>query len=193
MRVEGLTSNTGEVFAGVAELRNEQHQPPDDLIQIARVLASNVLAIQFLNPQCVAGELHLLSAAQNAWNAWSGDYAIARALDVEIILYASAQRQIKTAFAVMGLESGLDSVGVVVVAESKQSAEDALRRLEQEVGANVENPFQMSDERLGRIQHFFKIPESEMDAIAKSDTLGDRWTALVRCVVSRVSLVATEA
>lgn len=193
MRIEELTSNTDEVFAGIAELQNENHLAPDNLIKIAIEMAKDALAIQFLNPHHLAGELHLLAAAQNAWNAWSGSYSIARFLDVEIILYASAQKQIKNAFAAMGLEAGLGSVAVVVIAESEDSIKDILRRMEQRVGASLDEPFSVDRERLERIQLFFEIPDIELDAISESSALEDRWEALVRCVVSRVALVATEA
>ena len=193
MRIEELMSNTDRAFAGIAELQNQNQLIPDGLIQIATEMAEEVLAIQFLNPRFIAGELHLLSAAHNAWNAWSGGYAIARSLDVEIILYASAQRQIKNAFNLMGLEEGLSSVAVIVVAETEDSVEETIKILVKRVGNELIEPFKVDRARFERIQDFFRIPQIELDAISKSGSIEGRWLALVRCVVSRVSLVATEA
>jgi tRNA threonylcarbamoyladenosine modification (KEOPS) complex Cgi121 subunit len=178
---------------GITELQNAQRLSKDDFVNLASRLVDDVLIVQFMRPDFIAGAEHLLSASQNALNAWKGEYMISRNLDIEVVLYTSAQRQIDNAFQDMGTVDGLETVALVVMGESKKSVNDCISRAQETVGPEISSPFKLTEKRIRRVREHFEITDTEMEAITTSKDLQDRYGALIRAVVSRVSMVALEA
>ena len=149
--------------------------------------------VQFFDSALISNETHLLSAAQNAINAWRGDYMISRSLDVEIIVYASAQRQIHQALSMFGVRDGLDTVAVVIIDRNEKNVLDVLSTIIDALGQEQLPSFAPSLEKIGTLMKTFDISENEMQNFITTDTLSDRIQALSRCIASRVSLVAIGA
>ena len=158
----------------------------DELINLALSLSNDSITIQFLNGLLIVDENHLLSAAQNAINAKNGNYMLSRSLDVEIIVFASAQRQIGKALDALGVFDGLSEIAVVVVGPNPDSVQSLLKV----IGGEIIPPFAATEERIERIKDHYEITDTEIKAILDSDKLESKLSALSRCVVSRVSLVA---
>ena len=106
MRIELLKSNDVENVVGISEIHNSNNLTQDQLIDLAKSMSSDSLTVQLMNGLLIADDYHLLSAAQNAVNALSGKYMLSRSLDVELIVYASAQRQIGRALDELGVYDG---------------------------------------------------------------------------------------
>jgi len=189
--IEELQHGEDTYHVGIAVLQNEKQLATAQIVSMAKELAGDVLAIQLLNPVPIAGHIHLLSAVQNALNAWLGGYAISRSLDVEIVLYASAQRQISRALELFGVRDDMKHIAVIVVGSA-----DAVRgisdRLRESIGSELADPFPLSEERYAQIASVFDISPSEVETIASGTSLRDRFEALARCVVSRVSMLALD-
>ncbi|MHA1924807.1 MAG: hypothetical protein ACW974_02730, partial [Candidatus Thorarchaeota archaeon] len=83
VRVETLTYENEVFHVGIGELTNSKALSKDKMVSLASEKNEGIIAVQLLDSALVAGELHLLSATQNALNAWKGTYAISRSLDVE--------------------------------------------------------------------------------------------------------------
>ena len=143
-----------------------------------------------MNGLLIADETHLLSASQNALNAKKGEYMLSRSLDVEIIVFASAQRQIGRALDALGVYDGLDEIAVVVVGTDASSVEESIRDLAGKIGNETIPAFAVTSERIERIKDHYQISDKEIGAISTSDTIESQLAALSRCIVSRVSLVA---
>ncbi|MHA2080193.1 MAG: KEOPS complex subunit Cgi121, partial [Candidatus Thorarchaeota archaeon] len=124
MRIEQLGNGNNNKIVGITELHNSNRLKQEELIQLAKSLSGDSLTVQLLNGLLIADETHLLSAAQNALNAKQGEYMLSRSLDVEIIVFASAQRQIGRALDALGVFDGLDEIAVVVVGTDTSSVED---------------------------------------------------------------------
>lgn len=182
-----------EYTVGIVELRNDQVLTKDGFVDLASGLGQDLLVVQFMRPDFIAGVEHLLSASENAVNAWNGEYMISRNLDIEVVLYASAQRQIDQAFEDMGTIDGLETVALVAIGDSSDEIERCIALAQRNVGRSKDPPFQMSKKRFKRICEHFNIPDTELDAIASSTSLQSRYDALKKAVVSRVSMVALEA
>jgi tRNA threonylcarbamoyladenosine modification (KEOPS) complex Cgi121 subunit len=190
LRIERVENeNNGEVIA-LAELHNSNCLKQEELIQLARSLSSDSMTVQLLNGLLIANETHLLSAAQNAINAKQGDYMLSRSLDVEIIVFASAQRQIGRALDELGVYDGLDDIAVVVVGIDPSAVEDCIQDLAATIGSEVIPAFAATSARLERIKKHYQISDKEIRAISDSDKIDSQLSALSRCLVSRVSLVA---
>ena len=163
------------------------------MIKLAASMSSDSLTVQLLNGLLIADETHLLSAAQNAINAKQGEYMLSRSLDVEVIVFASAQRQIGRALDALGVFDGLDEIAVVVVGTDTASVEKTIRDLADKIGEETIPPFSATSERIDRIKNHYQISDKEIEAIADSEEIESQQAALSRCVVSRVSLVAFDS
>jgi tRNA threonylcarbamoyladenosine modification (KEOPS) complex Cgi121 subunit len=180
------------MYVGIAEVKNLKHLGKDELVQESNVQTNTILATQFLNAQLVAGPLHLLSAAQNAYNAHTGNYALARSLDVEIIVYASLQHQIGQALEIMGVTDHQETVGIVVVGTSIEPIRNQIITFISEIGTEIEPPFNPDINAIKHILTTFNIQESELNLLNFGKSIESRRAALTRIIVSRVSVVALE-
>ena len=190
MRIEQLGLDSKDKVVGIAELRNSNNLSQEELIQLATSMASKTLTVQLLNGHLIANEIHLLSSAQNAIKAQQGNYMISRGLDVEIIVFASAQRQIGRALDELGVHDGIDEIALVVIGSDSTSVERSIKELTQAIGTEVLPPFVATEDHIERVKQHFQISDKEINALSDSDTLQSRLDALSRCIASRVSLVA---
>ncbi len=187
--IEKLVTKDGELCIGISENKNSRGLDTDKLLELAKSLSKSVLAFQFLNSMMIVDEMHLLSGAQNAVNALKGDYMISRTLDVELVVYVSAQRQIGRALDIMGVNDELSSVGVVCIDEDEKKVRECLMRIEEKVGEEISPMFSPTSEKISSLMQNFGITELEMKQFKDSDDLATRNQALSKCVVSRVSQV----
>jgi len=193
VRLETLTSEKGVFHIAVGELKNTKNLNKDAMISLASEKAEGIEVVQLLESALIAGEEHLLSAAQNALNAWMGNYAISRGLDVEILLYASGQYQIGVALEKMGITDESESVAAVVLATDESNLRSHVNHIIDRIGSEVRQPFAPTQERIQSIMTHFGINETEISAVTSSDTLEARYQALSGCVTSRVSMVALDS
>lgn len=192
MRIELLNANDIVNVVGISEIHNSNNLKQDELLDLAKSLSSDSLTVQLMNGLLIVDEAHLLSAAQNAVNAQNGKYMLSRTLDVEIIVYASAQRQIGRALDELGVYDRLEHVAVVVIGNDRKSVEQSLKKITMKVGKEFLNPFKGSKERFDRLKAHFDIDEKEICTFTDSDDDLERQKALSKCIVSRVSLVAID-
>jgi tRNA threonylcarbamoyladenosine modification (KEOPS) complex Cgi121 subunit len=193
LRIEQLGNDETKEFVAIAELHNSSHLNQDELIKLATSMSKKSLTAQLLNGHLIAGESHLLSAVQNAVNSRQGEYMLSRSLDVEIVVYASTQKQIGKALDALGVFDGLESIATVVVGSDRVQVEESIQKLIETIGDEVLPPFKPSVERIERIKKHYQIEDREIDAIAESEDVDSRMTALSRCISSRVSLVAFDS
>ncbi|MFW9806350.1 MAG: KEOPS complex subunit Cgi121 [Candidatus Thorarchaeota archaeon] len=190
MRIEQLENDESSVTIGITSFQNSNQMTQNELITLASSLSNGSITIQLLNGLLIADENHLLSATQNAINAKNGNYMRSRSLDVEIIVFASAQRQIGKALDALGVFDGLSEIAVVVVGPDSESVMEKLQSLSKAIGNEIIPPFAASEDRIERIKDHYEITDKEIEAILDSDKLESKLSALSRCIVSRVSLVA---
>jgi KEOPS complex subunit Cgi121 len=81
------------------------------------------LVIQVLDAQVVYGKDHLLSAAQHAQRAFEQGTNATNSLALEILLYASGERQIQKAITKMGIKKGKHPIALVLVDENYKKPE----------------------------------------------------------------------
>jgi tRNA threonylcarbamoyladenosine modification (KEOPS) complex Cgi121 subunit len=180
-----------EVFSiGISEIENAEQLNVERLLEIAKDLSDSVLAFQFFNSSMIIDEFHLLSSAQNAVHAMKGDYMISRALDVELVVYASAQRQIGIALDIMGVKDNLSSLGIVCIDKDKSKVRTCLDEVSSRIGKTVSPMFAPTPEKINTLMEIFDISEGELKQFIQENDLASRSQALSKCIVSRVSMVA---
>ncbi|MFW9869881.1 MAG: KEOPS complex subunit Cgi121 [Candidatus Thorarchaeota archaeon] len=192
MRIEMLKSNDYASVVGFSEIQNSNRLNQNELIDLAKSLSTDSLTVQLMNGLLIADDIHLLSAAQNAVNAFSGNYMLSRSFDVEIIVYASAQRQIGKALEEFGVHDDIVHIAAMVIGADRSSVTDTLGEITKTIGKEFSTPFEASKERFERVKKYFDIDDKEISVFSDSTDMIERQKALAKCVVSRVSLVAIE-
>jgi tRNA threonylcarbamoyladenosine modification (KEOPS) complex Cgi121 subunit len=188
---EKIAREDEELQICIAEFRNSEHLKRDRLLDMASSMSESVLAIQFFDSAMIVNEIHLLSAVQNAFNAWKGGYMRSRSLDVEIAIYASAQHQIGRALELMGITDNTTSVAVVALGEDKKKIKSAMLVLEKTFGNEIVPAFEMTSKKLEALKKIFSIDDSEVSLFLDQNDMKSQQLALSKCIVSRVSQVAT--
>jgi tRNA threonylcarbamoyladenosine modification (KEOPS) complex Cgi121 subunit len=190
MLSETIIWNDEVLHICVSEFKNSAHLDRENLLRLASSMSERVLAIQFFDGTMIVDEIHLLSAAQNALNAWKGGYMRSRSLDVEIVIYASAQHQIGRAIELMGVHDKTTTVAALSLGEDKQKVQDCMIDLERAIGSEIMPVFEMTTRKLELLMASFHISESEVSLFLDEDNVKSRQRALSKCVVSRISQVA---
>ncbi len=191
--LDKLISDDNDYSIGIAEFRNETDLSRDKLISLAQQEDKHLFAIQLFDASRIVDFNHLLSASQNATNAWYGGYAKTRALDVETAVYASTQRQISRALATLGVSDGVERIAVVVIGDDEQVVRKCLDSFAVSIGPLTQTPFPARLDRLEALMSLYGVSRKEIEAITKSDKPEDIQIALSKCVVSRVSMVALDS
>jgi KEOPS complex subunit Cgi121 len=147
--------------------------------------------IQFFDADLIASWEHLYFAVLNALKAFETRLNISNSLAVEILLYASAQRQIKRAVELLGIKPRSSNVATVTLAETKLMVKEILETVSRLVpGKRDDSVLELTDEKFGGIRKLFDISESELNA--KLESKGMERKALIDLVIEHVALLAIQ-
>ncbi|MFP3909815.1 MAG: KEOPS complex subunit Cgi121 [Halobacteriota archaeon] len=113
--------------------------------------------IALLNSDYIADRAHAELAAKKAIRSWEQGKKIARTLPMEVLLYASANRQINQALE-MGVKPNADNKVVAVVIGD----EDCVSKFKGAVNFREEAVLHMDDMKRERLTRFFDIKEEEI-------------------------------
>jgi KEOPS complex subunit Cgi121 len=137
---------------------------------------SNSCVIQLLNADGVAGEEHVLHAAEQAIIAFKRKENIANDLGLEICVRASAQRQISKALQILGLKEGLNNICAVIV----DCDEGAGKKLELLLGKRDDTLLKADTTHL---KDLYQISDEEIENSG----------GIARTMIERTSLLILEA
>jgi len=147
-------------------------------------------AVQFFNAELVATWQHLYFAVLNALTAFRNKTNISKSVAVEVMLYASAQRQIRKAIALVGVKRDSATVAAVIIGENSDAVKLALSSISKRVGSEPdETVLALSKTKMHDIRTAFSISEREVATVMKA---GDVEQALVDLVIERVALLSTQ-
>lgn len=174
----------------IAGFRNVQIADVDAFLEKARKAAGENVEVQFFDAGVVASWQHLYFAALNALKAFRNGENISKSLALEVLLYASAQRQIKKATEILGVKKNTDAIAVLLMGESALQVEEALNAVSKVVGGKRDdNVLGLTLDKNASIQRVFEISDVEIEAVADGKTLEE---ALIDLVIERTALLATE-
>lgn len=147
-------------------------------------------AVQFFNAELVATWQHLYFAVVNALTAFSNKSNISKNVAMEVLLYASAQRQIRKAIALMGVKRDSANVAVVIIGENPDVVNIALSSVSKRIGSEPDEAvLALSTGKVQNIRSSFSISENELKTVVKS---GAAHQALVDLVCERMALLSTQ-
>jgi len=158
------------------------------LLQQLRSFSINV-EVQILDVKGTAGKDHLRFAVLNALKGRAQGKQITESFAVEVLLYASAQRQIKNAIAALGVSTDSKSLAVIAIANDRHM----LERLESELanivgGRSDESVLQEGDE--ATVRRIFGITDDQVRALLRRDVT--RRNAVAKLVIEKMALLSSQ-
>lgn len=175
----------------IAGFRNVQIKKVEKFFLLVREKIGDT-CVQFFNADLVAGWQHLYFAVLNAVTAFTNKLNISNNLSIEILLYASAQRQITEAVKLLGIRSKSQKVAVVIVADTRNEASSLLSKVSALLtGSTRDNGLlELTDDKVEGIRRLFGISDVELEA--KIGKEGGEKQALVDLVIEHVALLVTQ-
>ena len=147
--------------------------------------------IQFFNAKLISGWEHLFFAALNALKSFESKLNISNNLAIEMLLFASAQRQIKKAVKLLGIKSESSQIAIIIIAETKQRASETLEMVSELIfGERDDSVVELSDEKYEAIKELFGI--SNLEFKSKLIRKGLERSALIDLVIEHIALLATK-
>jgi tRNA threonylcarbamoyladenosine modification (KEOPS) complex Cgi121 subunit len=179
-----------DTYLTVAGFRNVRIRDTDKFFQTLKDEADDT-HVQLLDASLIAGYEHLQFAVLNALNAFAGHVCISSNLAIEIILYASAQRQIKEALRLMGVQPSTRKVAVVILTRTKEQSSKRLRAVSRLIGCQRDDRvIDLAQKKLEGIKNLFGISSVELEAKAKRR--GSEKQALIDLVIEHMALLVTQ-
>jgi len=173
-------------FAGFREVRISD---VDFFIKEVRSKLDSRVVYQFFNANFVATWKHLFFAVLNALKAFESGSNISRSLAIEILLYASAQRQIQKAMDLIGITPKTTEIAVLVMGETTEQVESAFSLISNLIpGKRDDEVLSLSHEKIKALCEAFRISQNEISAISNNN-LED---AIVHLIIERMALLAVQ-
>ena len=160
------------LIAGTCEIPDIE----EFLRRINDIASGYGITVQAIDADKIASEEHILSAAEKAIRAVERNDSISKDLGMEVLLYASGNRQIKRALS-MGIRNGKNKIVLAVVgADIPEKARSELESL-----VEAADVIRYTSEKRDMIVSFFDITEREIGAVGEDK--------IPELVLERVALV----
>jgi KEOPS complex subunit Cgi121 len=175
-------------FAGFKDVRFDD---AEELLKAFRKEKQKGVTIQFFDGKFVATWEHLYFAVLNALTAFRTGRNISKNLAMEVMLYASAQRQIRKAIQLIGVKHGCcGNLAAVIVGDNDLAVGAELTRISKCLN-NVPNDdvLSLSGDKAENIRQAFGVSSKELEAVMGKD---DEKQALVNIVIERMALLSTQ-
>jgi tRNA threonylcarbamoyladenosine modification (KEOPS) complex Cgi121 subunit len=161
--------------------------PIEELFQELKKI--NDVNFQLINLNLIAGKEHLYFSILNALHGFKIRKNFSRSLGIEVILYASTQRQIKSAIEIMGAKAN-QPVVLVAVDSNKEKLKNFISQASKFFDATLEDSIleEWSEEKIQRIINAFKISKDEIKALKTKKTSIPE--TLKKLVIERIALLS---
>ncbi|OGD54229.1 hypothetical protein A3K80_07825 [Candidatus Bathyarchaeota archaeon RBG_13_38_9] len=142
----------------------------DQLKQTLERKSSDVV-IQLLDGNRVLGRDHILFAVLNALKGKKNNKMISDNLPMEILVYASAQRQINRSIEISGVRKNSHRIVLVALSKSEKKLYSLLESISKMQDLSIDNSvFNLwNREMAGTIKTIFKISNSEFESIKRKN------------------------
>jgi len=152
---------------------------------VSSIESSYNLSLVLVNPKILATEIHGVIAAKYALKSFKHRTNVSKNLDLETLVYISANRQIKEAISIAGPGGIFSSVSVVIISKNPKSIEKALEELLQREQGTLDNSLlDITKDKVDHIREVFSIKDEELK-VTLAETQEE---ALVKCTLSRLAL-----
>jgi len=164
--MKGVIKEYGKHYL-ITGLRDSKVANLDLLMKTLKEKGSCV--VQVFNADLIAGWEHLFFAAFNALKAFESKRNISKTLSMEILLYASMQRQISNALKLIGVRPDLSRVAVIILSDLESRLRECLEKIEDFFGGVTdETVLSVNPRKLDVIKATFGITEEELKAVSQA-------------------------
>ena len=177
-------------YVEITGFRNVGIKDAEEFVKAARAELPQSTWVQFFDAELVATWQHLYFAVLNALLAFKSERNISKSAAMEVMLYASVQRQIRKAIQLVGVKCDSANVAVVVIGESADSVKAFLSAVSKRVGKEPEDGvLEILNEKVRVIREAFGITETELETVMEKNNGAQ---ALVDLVIERMALLSTQ-
>jgi len=177
-------------YVAITGFRNAKIKDTEEFFKAIREEKPSNVEIQFFDAELVATWQHLYFAVLDALTAFKNEENISKSLAMEIMIYASAQRQIRKAMELLGMKSTTSNIAVLIIGEKPEPVKSALSAVSKNVKARYDDTvLELSKEKGTAIQRTFGISDMELKTVMKENDLEK---ALTDLVIERMALLATQ-
>jgi KEOPS complex subunit Cgi121 len=174
----------------ITGFRNVRIETVQKFLQSAGAEKTPNVEVQVFDAGNIATWQHLYFAVLNALTAFKNKANVSRSLAMEIMLYASAQRQIRKATEILGVRPTSTKIAMVMVGDEAEDLESLLSRISKQINAESdEKVIELTDEKMVSVRRTFSITDEELRTVMKGH---ETKKALVDLVIERMALLATE-
>lgn len=89
------------------------------LYKINQISEKNNIIIQVFNADLIYGRKHLISAVEHAKRAFSYKTNTTNSIEMEIMIYAAGERQLKNAIPKIGIKKGKSNIAILFLYKNK--------------------------------------------------------------------------
>ena len=178
-------------YAEVTGFKDVRFEDAEKLIKAFRKEKQKDVTIQFFDGKFVATWEHLYFAVLNALTAFRTDRNISKNLAMEVMLYASAQRQIRKAIQLIGVKRGCcANVAVVIIGDNEAAVGAELTRISKCLNKKPDDGvLGLSEDKAQSIRRAFGVSSKELEAVMGKD---NEEKALINIVIERMALLSTQ-
>lgn len=147
--------------------RDVDVKSPKQLLLTLRKTLGNI-PLQIVDATFIAGTNHALFATVNALNAFKQGNNLSSHLEVEVLLYLSAQRQISKAIELIGVKTYTDHIIVILLPSSCEEAQRLELILQQSVsGQRDDSVINLDEKKRIPLMQAFNITPVQIQATTK--------------------------
>ncbi|MCW4041666.1 MAG: KEOPS complex subunit Cgi121 [Candidatus Bathyarchaeota archaeon] len=140
--------------------------PKQLLLTLRKALGS--IPLQILDATFIAGTNHALFATLNALNAFKHGNNLSSHIEVEVLLYLSAQRQISKAIELIGVKTHTHRIVVIFLASNREEAQQQEYILQQSLsGQRDDSIINIDEDKYSHLIQAFNISPLQIQATTK--------------------------
>ena len=182
MSIFELKGTFGKRVVGVVGGRASVSDVDELLGKLAKADRENWTTSQAFDASSIAGKEHLVHAARLALAAHTAKRNFAGSLNIELVCWAAAERQIARAFEKVGVRKGSKGLAILALGGSRARVRWALVSICRELGIERDDGvLELTREKVSKLCKVFSISKDEL-----------KIAPIQKLVLERVALLALE-
>lgn len=151
--------------------------------------------VQVFDAEKIADWEHLYFSAYHALYAFKKGYNISKKLNIEILLYAAATRQIKVAISRLGITENTKGVACVIISPNHLDVLTKILDAKKEIvsifnGVEDDRVLALDSEKITKLASLYQISDQELKLI--SEITKDKKLAIKNCIIEKIALLSLE-
>lgn len=176
-------------YVKISGFRGINIQNSEEFVKSFEVEIQSSVFVQFFNADLIATWEHIYFAVLNALSAFSNRRIISKKLAIETLIYASAQRQIRKAIALLGVKHSSPNVAVTIVGDTKGAVRKTFLAIKNHVKAlDDETVLELTQEKTRNLCKAFGITTKELEAVSVENS---NTHPIVSLIIERMALMQT--